>query len=783
MAWVGMFAGGTSYRYVAPVEVVPYPSGAGTVYVDNPTKPSASGLVPKYQSQGAVKRWDEQYGTSAPSNKGDVTIRCTAKTNWFFVGWTENSAWSGTNTSFKSTEQAVTWTKVLTYYKTDVKTDNYATDAPKMVTWGNNNKDNCQFYYANFARVKASTASNEGSVSCTPVVNTDGNTVTLTATVNTGSEAQFAYWTRNGEQVSTENPYSFTVASSNYGEYVAVFTTISYPPDGAYVFKNNGTGKYASFASDVLSPNAKREKIYARKFTIVVGNDGKLTTLTGDGVDAYGSRTAFIVFANSVLSSLGGSSPDATTFVNSATTIRLEPVAGGYKAYHQIPALTCGKTWNEIKASALAALSSSSLTDEQKEYVEKVLAVIVPGNKYYLVASSDGSAINLQTDGSSNYAIWNYETRENDYLSSTNGWCRLRNVATGRYAAFVGDSYSASDMKNFQGIAGMKSVEDAMSSPATVFWVRNSSTVSDLYAQGEGLRNITGEWMVITANDDGSVVISPAVATNYHLTDANNSYPTATTGTGNNTHWILEPLTEVASDLYYFGAKCGAKYTDGEHYYTTMLTCFPYQCIDGVNAYYVKGVSNGKVVCQLINSGKVPSNTPVILECNSTDPQKNRLLPLTCSYNYTTNVLTCSDNSVTAITGNKLYGIYFNLDGYTQTSYDADKYLTFSISDGKLGFYKWTGNYLSANKAYLNLQQLPASAKELTGMMFCFDENEDMGIATDISEAIPVQEKKGRYMETDKWYSLDGRLIGSGLHYQPSSKGIYIVNGRKVVIR
>lgn len=770
----------TNYRYVAPVEVVPYPSGAGTVYIDNPAKPSVSGLIPKYQSQGSKKKWHETYGTSDPASNGDVTVRCAPSSGWFFVGWTADNNWSESNTTIISTEQSDTWTKVLKYYKTDIEYNNYPDDAPKMVEWGNKNKDKCRFYYANFARVKASTASNDGTVSCSPLVNQDGDRVTLTATVNTGSEANFAYWSRNGEQVSTDNPYTFTVSSGHYGEYVAVFSTISYPPDGTYVFKNTGTGKFASFATDVLSPNAKRDKINARKFSIEVSDEGELTSFVGDGIDIYRSRSALIDFANNVLTELGVPSPNAADFVNGATAVRLEPVTGGYKAFHQIPALTCGKTWNEIKSAALDALPSSSLSSEEKAFVELILSEVEPGGKYYLVATTDGSAIGHHTDADTDYAIWNYETRDQDYLPTVSGWARLRNKETGRYAAFVGDSYSSSE-NDFKGIAAMKDGVTALSDPSTIFWVRNSSSVSDLYAQGEGLRNMTNEWLIISSNDDGSVVISPAEAASYHLTDANNNYPTATYGSGSNTHWILEPLTEAASDLFSFGAKCGTKFTDGESYYTTMYTCFPYQCLDGVKAYYVKGIQGSKVVCQLISSGKVPASTPVILECKSTDPQKNRLLPLPCSYNYNDNVLKCSDNSVTALTNNLLVGVYFNLAGYTQTLYDPNKYLTFSISNDKLGFYTWSGSYLSANKAYLNLEKIPStSAKTIDGMIFWDEDVMEQGIATGGIEKIDNQSGLFNIMSNRKeWFTLDGRKLSG----HPVEKGVYIFEGRKVVIR
>ena len=65
-------------------------------------------------------------------------------------------------------------------------------------------------------------------------------------------------------------------------------------------------------------------------------------------------------------------------------------------------------------------------------------------------------------------------------------------------------------------------------------------------------------------------------------------------------------------------------------YYTTMYTKFPYRCLDGVKAYVVSNVdaTAHKVVLSEIKSGEVPSGTPVVLECTSTKPAENRLLPL-----------------------------------------------------------------------------------------------------------------------------------------------------------
>lgn len=95
-------------------------------------------------------------------------------------------------------------------------------------------------------------------------------------------------------------------------------------------------------------------------------------------------------------------------------------------------------------------------------------------------------------------------------------------------------------------------------------------------------------------------------------------------------HWVVTPISELSKD-FCFGAMPSPKTKDeADKYYTTMYTKFPYRCLDGVKAYVVSRVDTTahKVVLSEIKSGEVPSGTPVVLECTSTKPVENRLLPL-----------------------------------------------------------------------------------------------------------------------------------------------------------
>ena len=781
-----LWAGGASYDYIAPEEIVPYPTGAGSVYAVM-SKPT-SGYTPAVQPMhaGASKRWAEKTGqSSAPANETAVMKVTKVNSNWFFVGWTKNSKWSEGSTIL-STGLDYSESGALPYYQVQLSsTGEYKDRAGKINEWANNNKDKCEFYFANFARVKASTDDTEGVVSCMPLVNQDGDVVTLTAS-NTNSDKHFAGWKLNNQLVSTEQTYSFAVTNDKYGDYVAVFSVAVFPEDGTYVFKNVGTQKYASYGTDVLSPSANRDIDYCTPFTIQVEDDGKLSVFSSNGEDVYAYKSALTLFAHEVMEQLGASA-DPSAFVDAASVVYLESAEGGYRAYHQLPALTCGKSWSEVKAAASAILQTTeSLNNQQKAFVAKLLeAGAEPGGKYYLVASNDGSAINYVVNGDSNYALWNTEgpTNTESLYTIGDGWRRLKNVGTGNYASFVGNDFTISQNIDFDGVAAMKSPDQVLSDPGSVFWVRNNTGNSDIYSHGYGIRNGSGEWLAISAGDGPyALLYVEKYGFSFYLNDKGNGQLSGVQNDHSSatTHWSLEPISAETADKFYFGAKCGAKFTDGEgKYYTTMYTYFPYQCMDGVKAYYAKEANVtdgvGEVICKEITSGKVPANTAVILECNGLTPKENRLVPLPCTYNYQVPSVTPIDKSVTPITDNLLIGTYFNLNfnGHiNRTKYDPEKHLTFSISDeGSLGFYKWSGQYLTPAKAYLDLTKISASANSFR--------------LTLTSEEDGVEQVRPAVRMTPAGvYDLQGRKVAESVDENLSlPKGIYIVNGKKIVIR
>ena len=94
------------------------------------------------------------------------------------------------------------------------------------------------------------------------------------------------------------------------------------------------------------------------------------------------------------------------------------------------------------------------------------------------------------------------------------------------------------------------------------------------------------------------------------------------------------------------------------------------------------------------------------------------------------------------------------------------------------GFYKWTGGLLGAGRVYL---QKTVSGSAPQYISFSFGNDDTSGI-------VSMSDVKG--VMSGAWYDLQGRRVGSAEANAPNStlnsklkKGVYIVNGRKVVVK
>lgn len=381
---------------------------------------------------------------------------------------------------------------------------------------------------------------------------------------------------------------------------------------------------------------------------------------------------------------------------------------------------------------------------------------------------------------------------------------RIKSATSGKYLSLVGEKFSVQSVIGSAKAAKQEPdkvvarasnfikqdillTDSYQSVPSTVFALRKPSSAAyyDIVCQGVSLKNFTTDIFhgtnagdntinnkgIKTVASNGNEIIRmdmncSGVEVDAYLNESSNLVTALRVADGNTgSEWILEPLTEASMETSYFGAEPLAKVTDGSKYYTTMYTAFPYKLKDSVKAYYVQSVSDNKAKCVEI-SGVVPAYTAVILECNSTDPKQNRLVPNT---RQVPSVVTPEDNLLKGV---------IDIDNGTDTLIvtDPSKYRTANNketmrvlnvnSKGQLGFYKYDGTYMNSNKCYLDVSSV-ANAKSFT---LQFVEGETTGI----SEVRTLDKSNicdGHY------YDLQGRRVENPSH------GLYIINGKKVYIK
>lgn len=159
--------------------------------------------------------------------------------------------------------------------------------------------------------------------------------------------------------------------------------------------------------------------------------------------------------------------------------------------------------------------------------------------------------------------------------------------------------------------------------------------------------------------------------------------------------------------------------------------------IEGLKAY-VATSANASGVTMTSVEGAVPENTPLLLIGTANDSYE---VPVAASATApATNLLKKGDGT---------------------TVFDGSTYDYILYSDGK--FYQIGSGTVATNKAYLHLDAAPSGARSLD---IVFDDNETTGV-----NEVKTQKATGEY------FNLAGQRVA-----QPT-KGLYIVNGKKVIIK
>ncbi|MCM1515241.1 MAG: hypothetical protein NC080_02295 [Paraprevotella sp.] len=196
------------------------------------------------------------------------------------------------------------------------------------------------------------------------------------------------------------------------------------------------------------------------------------------------------------------------------------------------------------------------------------------------------------------------------------------------------------------------------------------------------------------------------------------------TGKVNNTDWTL---TEVESLPIKMNAVGGA-------YYATFNAPVRVVIPAGLKAYSASEEGDVLNLTKVVEDGVLEANTPVILYSLSDVAS-----------------LSISAENGTAATSNALSGTN------QKTTVTSGENYVMGQNDGKVGFYKYTGTTMPAFKAYL------PSTSEVRAFTFSFD---------DIETSISAIESENSNAVI---YDLAGRRV------QKADRGLYIVNGKKVM--
>jgi hypothetical protein len=238
-----------------------------------------------------------------------------------------------------------------------------------------------------------------------------------------------------------------------------------------------------------------------------------------------------------------------------------------------------------------------------------------------------------------------------------------------------------------------------------------------------------------------------------------------------NSLWSIEALDEEHN---IFGLNDGAQAdvtTGTGSFYQTLYVDFPFEVSSlnpDVKVWYGSSTdAAGSVLNMTQLTGVVPAGTPVLVEFPTqaqtstvlkpvvadSEPVEGNLLVGTIILN--TNLGVTSEEAITAT------------DKKAQASYDpATQYLFgYGVANNALGFYKGENiKYLRSNRAYLDMTKVPAPAA--SGIKLNFGDK--------VVDAIDVINAQNTVKNV---YDLSGRRV------ENPTTGLYIVNGKKVLVK
>ena len=363
------------------------------------------------------------------------------------------------------------------------------------------------------------------------------------------------------------------------------------------------------------------------------------------------------------------------------------------------------------------------------------------------------------------------------------GYYRVKNVTSGRYMSLSDNQSRGVDFNSCTADCGAmqtsKIMDNIYSDPGSIFYLDHISGVSyNVVGQGTSLHDIINYYIYISPVGSYYKIYQEQKGQRITLSDLDDveedeSYVATT---GGKTTWYITPLNKTDN---YIGVK--PTISVGDKHYAAVFTGYPYTLGAGMKAYYINKVieKEGVVIIKEL-TGTIPAKTPVLIECSSTDISKNQITPVL--------------NSVAVPSDNVAKGVYFCLGDrwsahYNSTKFDPSTMRVLSLNTyGNLAVSTSTQNLKTvmiepkgADGKHLTITAIPANSWYIPVSSSAPSE---LKLVTAEQYATGIKDITVKPASLYNVYTLEGMQIKknatsiSDLH-----QGIYIINGKKVVIK
>lgn len=363
------------------------------------------------------------------------------------------------------------------------------------------------------------------------------------------------------------------------------------------------------------------------------------------------------------------------------------------------------------------------------------------------------------------------------------GYYRVKNVSSGRYMSLSDNQSRGVDFNSCTADCGAmqtsKIMDNIYSDPGSIFYLDHIDGVSyNVVGQGTSLHDIINYYIYISPVGSYYKIYQEQKGQRVTLSDLDDveedeSYVATT---GGKTTWYITPLNTTDN---YIGVK--PTISVGDKHYAAVFAGYPYTLGTGMKAYYInKVIENEGVVIIKELTGTIPAKTPVLIECSSTDISKNQITPVL--------------NSDAVPSDNLAMGVYFCLGDrwsahYNSTKFDPSTMRVLSLNTyGNLAVSTSTQNLKTvmieprgADGKHLTVTAIPANSWYIPVSSSAPSE---LKLVTAEQYATGIKDIMVKPASLYNVYTLEGvQIKKNATSISDLHQGIYIINGKKVVIK